>query len=1072
MTAKKQIQPDETSKQPLQPEKLNPIVYRILSEASPELADYYLGAHKNLENTSNPERFPSAAHSLREIIEKLPDKHKRGVQIERPPSVLSDLTYATRDAYALIEIDKTNQQWQLPDSGESNRFLRKSEKFWEWLNKHYPKRDEQRLRFIQAIHRGTPLPPALQEKQLEQWGEYYSAFADIAHHREARNALGQLSFTQLVENFEEFLIRELDPQTTKDFAKISKLIKEFESGNEENTSELLSLVRSNRPNYDHFFFNISSPNWLKILEDNQLVGHIDDPIRTDEGGYMLLTWVPGQYYEKIATSEPTKVAAIITSLPKTENARVHEQIVDIAKKMPKKQAVSIVPLLPAWIKGKFSMGRGLLPAKVGEYIVELARMGAYDEAIEVFRALFELQPPPDDTNPYLRHPETLTTDHSYKTILKDTVPSLLEIRPETTLKELCDLLESGLKIEERDNNTEKNGIIYDGSSIWRPNIREHKYDREPNQVLVSRIYASIVNYAKTPKQKLAVIKILTSYKFEIFHRIAVTIAEGEKDPELKKIYDELVEQVEPSKPDFIVSEGDVVPAVGLDDMKKLSTDELIKLLNEWDPKENFPGFGRSKSDIGHVLSQYIQEKPSLFKELFENKNKLSQEYIGYLFRGIRMASDNKKVAVSWEPVLKYAQEFIKASDTTKSEGDEKQAQFDLLNAIESGINHDRLKVTNPEIAEKVIAIITPLCSHVEPSLEDEIERKDGGRNDSVSVAINTMRGEALSGLIALLKNVSRNGKKLKDKKPLAPEQRKAIYDLLEKHLDTKYEATLAVRTVFARELPFLAYDNQDWIKNNVDKIFPKDKKQEKYFVDAMEAFLHFTKPFPEVFPLVVPYIIEYMQRVQAGAVKGDADETVNHVIGQILLLYIDGFVDIEDPVMVELFKMPDVYLEEAMDFLGRGIKQTSGDRQKLILQKAKNYWQKRLDLGNARKVEYSKFGWWLRASAADDWIKEHFSKALKETDQMDALYFVADEIVELAKVDKAGAATTLLEIVDSQHKDNLVNMLHTPELRDTLKLLLENSQTKGNAVRIIDKLCNMGFYNFKELLETNPSSEN
>lgn len=1065
MKEKNQSQPDEPSKRPFQPEKLNPIVYRILSEASSELAGYYLGAHKTLEDASNPERFPSAAHSLRELIEKLPSKNKRAVKIEKPVNILALPIYEVSDAWKEVTLNKADAQtWVLEPVDKGKVFLKKSEHFWGLFARHYPSRSESRLKFSQQVQKSTPLPSELQEEQQKLWGDFYSAFADISHHREPRNAFNGIPFSELVENFEEFLIRELDPQTTKDFARISTLIKEIESGNQENVTEIMQLVRANRPNYDHFFASISSPTWLKILEDNHLTNYLDDPIPTEEGGYMLLTWTPGQYYEKIASSEPDRVASIITALPKTDNARVHEQVVEIAKKLPKKQAVCIVSLLPEWIKGRFSVGRGLLPFKAGEYIVELARMGAYDDAIKVFRALFELQPPPE-TDKYFRHPETLTTDTSYKTILKDTVPSLMELNPESTIKELCDLLESGLRIEERDNNKEKDGIIYDGSTIWRPDIRKPHYDNEPNPILVTRIYTSITSYAKTPKQKLAIINILTSYKFEIFHRIAATIAEGEKDPALKKVYDDLVKKVEPSKPDFIVSEGTVVPAVSVDDMKKLSPEELIKLLNEWDPKEDFPGFGRSKSDIGHVLSQYIQEKPVLLKQLFESESTLNDEYYGYLFRGIRMASDNKQVVVDWDPVLKHGRKFLEASDTSNSEGDERQAQFDLLNAIESGINHDHIKVTSPELAEDILAVITPLCSHVEPSVEDEATRDKNGRFDSVGLAINTMRGEALSGLIALLKNVSRNGKKLKEK-PLTPEQRKGIYDLLEKHLDIKHEATMAVRTVFARELPFLAYDNKAWVKKNLDKIFPRDKRQDKYFVDAMEAFLQFTKPFPEVFPLVVPYIIEYMKRVQRGAIKGDDGTTINHVVGQILLLYIDDFVKLDDPVMDELFKMPDDYLEEAMDFFGRGIKQTSGDRQKLILQKAKDYWQKRLDSDNTRKAEYSKFGWWLRVSAADDWIKEHFSQALKETDQMDALYFVADEIVEIAKADEAGAATALLEIVDTQHKDNLINMLHTPELRDTLKALLESEQAsvKEKAVRVIDKLCSMGFYNFKELL--------
>ena len=46
-------------------------VYRALAERSEQLAGWYLGARLATNETANPERFVHAAHSLRELMEKL-----------------------------------------------------------------------------------------------------------------------------------------------------------------------------------------------------------------------------------------------------------------------------------------------------------------------------------------------------------------------------------------------------------------------------------------------------------------------------------------------------------------------------------------------------------------------------------------------------------------------------------------------------------------------------------------------------------------------------------------------------------------------------------------------------------------------------------------------------------------------------------------------------------------------------------------------------------------------------------------------------------------------------------------
>lgn len=1055
--------PDEPNNGQSLPQNVNIVLLRILNDASTELGDYYLGALHTLANTSNPDRIAQSAHSLRELIQQLPRKHKKAATKVAPPGLLSGASniYPARDAWNGITIKDYKAPTLRPtDPQAETKYLRESKKFWEFINKNYPKNDEERLRMEAGIRKDTPLPPKLQKLRMKEWSSYYAKFADIAHHGKSKTE----NYEQLVESFEDFLIRELDPQTTKDFAEISKIIKEVESGDQQNLDKLMKLVRANRPNYDHFFNNISSPLWLEILETNQLLDHIDDPYPAEEGGYYILPWVPANYYQKIAKDKPDELIKILRGVIATENVRAQDQIIDIAKDLPTDSIAFIVEQFTHWLKGRFA-NRGLVPFKIGEVIDKLSDAGNFELAMQAFKALFELLEPEDnERSKYFRHPDTLTSDHSYKTLLNQVVPGLMKLNPVETAKELAGLLNQGLIIE-REGGKEKDGILYDGSTIWRPDIKTKQYDHEPCDVLVTVIYDHVRKGNVSDEDLQVIIENLTAYKFEIFHRLAATLLEDAKSESLLKIRKSITDKIgEPNQKDFIVRESNVIPAITLEDLEKLSAAKIIEKFNNWDPKEELPGFGRSKSDIGFELNKYVADKPTVGMEILRSDTPINEEYLSHIFRGLRQAADNKKTGTDWNALVVIAKDYIDTANVKTSDGDERQNLFDIINALDAGVNSDQISIEDEKTFDQLIAIFSSLKDHIEPTLADEDKYTKSSRSEAVTLAINSVRGEAVGALIDVLKNVSRNNK---GQSKISDEKKAAVYKLLEEKLNTKIEPTLAVRTAVSRELPFLAYDNEAWVGENLKRIFPRNNAMTKYFENAMETFVTFTRVFPEVFPIITPDLVEYMQRIRIGAIKAPDENVVNHVVGQILLMYIDDFVDLENPAMKKLFEMPDEFLEEAMDFFGRGIKQTEGDRQQVILEKAKKYWEHRLTTGEAKQVEYSKFGWWMRAESTDDWIVEHFLEALEKCPKMDALYFVADEVVKLAATDQDKAAKIFLKIIDSQEKDNLNNMLYTPELSPMLKEMLSasNSQVKEDATRAIDKLCDMGYYNFQELIE-------
>jgi hypothetical protein len=62
-------------------------VFDALSERSDQLARMYLGAIAVLQQSSNPDRFPQSAHSLRELMEKAPQYLDLAVPWKKRPAL-------------------------------------------------------------------------------------------------------------------------------------------------------------------------------------------------------------------------------------------------------------------------------------------------------------------------------------------------------------------------------------------------------------------------------------------------------------------------------------------------------------------------------------------------------------------------------------------------------------------------------------------------------------------------------------------------------------------------------------------------------------------------------------------------------------------------------------------------------------------------------------------------------------------------------------------------------------------------------------------------------------------------
>jgi len=192
----------------------------------PDLTRYYLGARRVLQDETNPDRLAQAAHSVRELLEKLPnyfdvpaEKGDRSLKAEaKNLAVVWDRTVKNSRCY-------DSERWSGEIDGSLHKFLRKAMEFFKWLGDERPARVDQAREFLRATD-ASPyrMPVAIERLRLAEWDEYRNFFVGIAHH-------GTATFDdveQWLASLEDFLLRQLVPRTFEDRDEIRRIVAEAE----------------------------------------------------------------------------------------------------------------------------------------------------------------------------------------------------------------------------------------------------------------------------------------------------------------------------------------------------------------------------------------------------------------------------------------------------------------------------------------------------------------------------------------------------------------------------------------------------------------------------------------------------------------------------------------------------------------------------------------------------------------------------------------------------------------------------------------------------------------------------
>lgn len=582
---------------------------------------------------------------------------------------------------------------------------------------------------------------------------------------------------------------------------------------------------------------------------------------------------------------------------------------------------------------------------------------------------------------------------------------------------------------------------------------------------------------------------LALWQFRILSAIS-----DELRPPWTSVYQELQTRFgELEHPDFLSYLGKMwtgpTSPISSSEILGMSSEEFFDFIHDWKPSGEWQS--ETRSGLGRELAAAVSQEPMRFANVapkFIGENPI---YISSIFTGLRRAVIDKR-SFLWQPVLELADWASQQVDSDNLEPELSDAMDDnwswtrrtIVDLFENGLDQGESEI-DFDLRDAVWRVLERLTADADPSPEDEAAR--GGANmDPLSLSINTVRGVAITSTIKYglwayrnLKSEQFPGQELKVNFSQMPEVRA----VLDGHLNTHTDPSLAIRSVYGRYLPWLHLLDSDWLVQNLKFIFPSELSSSRYWDAAWEAYISSCRVFDNVFYVLEP---EYRRAVYTLDRDADVDQHPHGVESRLaehlMILFWRGIIDIDEGYLLDAFyEIADDELSAwAMSFLGRSFiaeeqtedSPTSAKLTTELSSRLQRLWEMRLQAavqnrtsGVSRK-EIASFGWWYSAGEFDsEWRLEQLMAALRISKKVDRSRAVLRRL-ETDSIDNPRLAVKALRLMIQGDAQGWSVLVWDEEISNILSSVLgaEDRMAKLEALDVIEVLGARGYGQYRRFL--------
>ena len=350
--------------------------------------------------------------------------------------------------------------------------------------------------------------------------------------------------------------------------------------------------------------------------------------------------------------------------------------------------------------------------------------------------------------------------------------------------------------------------------------------------------------------------------------------------------------------------------------------------------------------------------------------------------------------------------------------------------------------------------------------------------DPLTLAINSVRGEALEAIVAYALWCARNlhpEDPSLEKVPQFLEVAPEVLVVLEKHLDRSVDRSLAIRAVYGERLPALGLLAPQWLRDNMSLIFPPEEEQRELREAAWGAYVIFNPPYDSVFAVARDEYAAAVERLgQPSASRWMTGDPEKRLAEHLVQLFARSRIDLEDPLLTGFFEEAAVSVRAAaIRDVGHGLGEITGPPADTVEDRLRDLWVYRLSAAreNAKaedpNEELAAFGLWFASGKFDAaWSLECFRETLELTNGRAASHWGVPKRLSALCEGYPQETVECLELAVFGASEAQQVLLLSEPVRVVLATALASSSdaAKAAAKRILDEVERRGLRGYEDLV--------
>lgn len=490
--------------------------------------------------------------------------------------------------------------------------------------------------------------------------------------------------------------------------------------------------------------------------------------------------------------------------------------------------------------------------------------------------------------------------------------------------------------------------------------------------------------------------------------------------------------------------------ISSEDLSKLNAEETLQYFVDYKTPDD--PFGRhSTGGLGMIFAELVTQDPEKYIPALDHffEKRIRPIFFYHLVHGLK-ESLKKDKCFAWEGVIELLYRVVVKNETdvvpANDEQDWKSVRLAIADFLGQALGKNKCEVSIG-LQDKVWEIIANLAEDPDPTPEYEKRDSEGGL-DPMTLAINTVRGEAMHAVVNFGLWTARN---LKDKS-VENKMTPAMQELLDRHLDSAQDPALAIRSVYGWRVPNFSYLNKSWLEENKDKIF--DKKSPEYLWAAWEGYLA-NDVIKDVFAILKEQYKDFVPYLGTTEKKGFRAADVDQRFAQHAAIVYTNEPEHDDFSDYFFEAAPPQQRSEAINFIGRVIirQLESFDDQEKVKERLRSLWDARISRPkeDVDAEEIREFGWWFKVSPFPR--KETLDRTIATLRLIDGIIDVPYEIAEELKsyaTEFPVETITVLDLIARAERETYEHLYKKEEYREVIRMVKESGNPEG--IQIADSL--------------------